>query len=66
MDKGLIMTTCAQYKKVTVITDPLDPEDDLLLRAGSLGEMVFQQICSDGFVYLIKIAPEVEVPAILE
>ncbi len=66
---GLInMTTCAQFKKVTVITDPLNPELDLLSRATDYGKVVHQEICGDGFVYLIRINDEVaeEVSAVIE
>ena len=62
------MTTCAQFKKVTVITDPNNPELDLICRAESHGNIAFRQICSDGFVYLIEInvEPEEAIHAVLE
>jgi len=53
------MPTCSQYKKVTVITDPLNPEQDLLVQANGYGKVVSIQTCSDGFVYLILLNEEV-------
>ncbi len=60
--------TCSQFKKVTLITDPKNPEMDLLDKITSLGETVYRQECSDGFVYLIDISSdsEIEVPSTLE
>ncbi len=48
-------TKCSQYKKVTVITDPENPEMDLIQRAADHGKIIFKADCEDGFVYLILI-----------
>jgi hypothetical protein len=46
------------YKKVTVITDPLNPEMDLKEQAYDYGNCVVEIPCSDGFVMLIKLKEE--------
>ena len=54
------MTTCAQYKKVTVITDPNNPEIDLVNKAMDYGKVIAKEECSDGFVFLIRIPSALE------
>ncbi|MES2409020.1 MAG: hypothetical protein V4509_01825 [Patescibacteria group bacterium] len=52
------MTTlpkCDRFKKVTVLTDPQNPEKELIDRATEHGEPVYIHQCEDGFVYLIKL-----------
>lgn len=44
---------CCKYKKITVITDPENPELDLMEQASSHGEVIHSSKCSDGFVLLV-------------
>ncbi len=53
-----MLPKCDRFKKVTVLTDPENPEADLIKQALDKGEPVHIELCSDGFVYLIKIEDE--------
>jgi hypothetical protein len=65
--KLMTIPTCSRYKKVTVITDPQNPEMDLVYKALSYGKVVAREECSDGFVYLILIDEAVtEIPSVVE
>ena len=54
----MTLPTCSQIKKVTVITDPANPEQDLIDQAFRYGSQIAEIKCSDGFVFLIELAKE--------